>query len=493
MRAAFKDFRFARKANTLNLTIQIFLGVLLFLSLNFLAARHYFKFDISENRKNSLSLESTAYINGLKEPIDIYVTVRRGIGDLDGDSVLKDLHKTLSQYEYLSMKNSAKIRAHFINPHIESKKVEEIVSKFGKDIENSVIVSNNAAKKFKILSLSDLYDLNAPNKVSWKGEQAISSAMLSVTQNDDGKIYFLSGHGEMSYRSADPIKGMSEFASYLTSRNFKIADLNLTEAKQVPQNAALIVIAAPQATFLPREIDLLKNYLLKSNGNIIMFFGMGDTNGLDEILFDWGIRTDDAMVIEAANSGESTGGDLVVKSFSQNPHKIVRYLVDADLPLQFGSTRMVREDMGAAIDESIKRDVLMYSTPASWAEKNYKNSGFKYDEAVDFKGPVPVAMVASRTGNNDLGLKIPGGKLAVFGDEDFASNRLFNRLGNSKLLYNTVNWMLERDSMLNIVPRSMSKYSITLSEGDVFSLAFRFALLPAFIAIIGLLVSFFRR
>ena len=102
-------------------------------------------------------------------------------------------------------------------------------------------------------------------------------------------------------------------------------------------------------------------------------------------------------------------------------------------------------------------------------------------------------MVASRTGNNDLGLKIPGGKLAVFGDEDFASNRLFNRLGNSKLLYNTVNWMLERDSMLNIVPRSMSKYSITLSEGDVFSLAFRFALLPAFMAIIGLLVSFFRR
>ena len=334
MRAAFKDFRFARKANTLNLTIQIFLGVLLFLSLNFLAARHYFKFDISENRKNSLSLESTAYINGLKEPIDIYVTVRRGIGDLDGDSVLKDLHKTLAQYEYLSMKNPAKIRVHFINPHIESKKVEEIVSKFGKDIENSVIVSNNAAKKFKILSLSDLYDLNAPNKVSWKGEQAISSAMLSVTQNDNGKIYFLSGHGEMSYRSADPIKGMSEFASYLTSRNFKIADLNLTEAKQVPQNAALIVIAAPQATFLPREIDLLKNYLLKSNGNIIMFFGMGDTNGLDEILFDWGIRTDDAMVIEAANSGESTGGDLVVKSFSQNPHKIVRYLVDSDLPLQ---------------------------------------------------------------------------------------------------------------------------------------------------------------
>ncbi len=491
MRAAFRDFRFARRANNLNLFTQILLGLLLFFMLNFMATRYYDKYDLSVNKKNSLSLESLAYINELKEPIDIYVTIQKGIGEVDLNQAQKDIRRLLSQYEYASKKNNAPIKAIFINPHVETKKLEEIVARFGKNIENTIIVATQD-KKYKILSLSDLYDLSASRRTSWRGEQVISSAILSVSSSATPKLYFLSGHGEMSPNSTDSLKGLSEFSSYLKSRNYDVGILNTTELKQIPDDADMLVIAASQVAFLPREINMLKDYLWKKNGRLMVMLSMGSTNGLEEIFYDWGIRSDDSMVVEATGINESAGGDIIVKEFSKDRHEIVDVLFKLELPLQFGSTRMVRQDLSSPIDRSIVHNILLLSGSNSWAEMNYRAENV-FDADVDFAGPIPLAMLASRTGNNDLGLSIPGAKLIVFGDEDFATNRLFGRLGNSTLLANSVNWMFERESLLNIQSQVVDKFSLTLSESDILSLLFRFLLLPAFIAVFGLIVLFLRR
>ena len=164
------------------------------------------------------------------------------------------------------------------------------------------------------------------------------------------------------------------------------------------------------------------------------------------------------------------------------------------MPVQFGSVRPVRPDMGAPIDDTLKIDPLILSGNSSWAEKSYARGGSQtYDAAADLAGPLPLAMVASRTGGKDLGLNIPGGKLAVFGDENFIINKWFNRLGNSKLALNTVNWMLEENTMLNIPSRQISLYTITLSHNQIMSLALRYMSLPAVVLLLALIVSFARR
>lgn len=494
MRAAFKDFRFARRANNLNLFVQIILGLLLFLMLNFMASRYFSKFDLSDNKKNSLSLESIAYINDIAEPIDIYVTVEKGLGSVDTAQAQRDIRRLLAQYEYVSKSNSkGLIKATYIKPHVETKKLEEIVTRFGKNIENTIIVASKD-KKYKVLALSDLYDLTEQRRAVWKGEQVLSSAILSVASKDTPKIYFLSGHGEMSPNSTDSLRGLSEFSSYLKSRNYEVDTLTITDLKQIPEDADMILIAASQVAFLPREINLLKDYLWKKDGRLMVMLSLGSTNGLEEIFYDWGIRSDDSMIVESTGLNESAGGDLIVKEFPKDRHEIVDLLYKLELPLQFGSTRMIRQDLGSPIDRSIAHSILLLSGQNSWAEMSYKTQVKpKFDEDLDFAGPIPLAMLASKTGNNDLGLSIAGGKLIVFGDEDFASNRLFNRLGNATLLSNSLNWLFERESLLNIQSKSADKYSLTLSESDIISLLIRFLILPAFIAIFGLLVLFLRR
>jgi len=490
--SALDDFKYARKVRLFNLTIQVFLGITLFLALNYIAARHYIKYDASQNKKNSLSLETSAYIDSLKESIEIFVTLHKGVGDINSERLHKDLGSILRQYEYVSKGNKAQIKVRFVDPYLESKKAQELALRFGNEVDNALIIASG--KKFKILELSDLYDTNANKRIDFKGEQAISSAILSVSSDESSKIYFVSGHGEMSIKSSDSIRGLSELSAFLISRNYRLEELNLIEAKQMPQDAAMIIIAAPQATFLPREITLLKNYLWKENGRLIVFMGLGSNHGLEDIFFEWGIRSDDVMVIESSPGNESSGGDIIVKGFTAVPHPIVKYLYNAELPMQFGSSRMIRQDLGADIDDGLKQEILLFSGENSWATKAYRlNKIPPYDENVDFRGPIPLAMVATHNDNTNLGLAMSGGKLAVFGDEDFISNRLFGKLGNSKLVHNTINWMFEKNNLLNIAPRSADNFSLTLSGSDVLKLAIRFMILPAIIALLGLIISFFRR
>ncbi|MBO5255628.1 MAG: Gldg family protein [Opitutales bacterium] len=142
----FDDFRVTTKIRKINLWIQILLGFTLYVGLNFLSARHYYSYDFSESHKNSLSPESKAYIKNLVSPIDIYVVVSTQNLEKENMSVLKDLELFLSRYEASSTLPN-KIRVKFVNSNMESKTADELTKKFGKNIENSIIVSGKVRSK----------------------------------------------------------------------------------------------------------------------------------------------------------------------------------------------------------------------------------------------------------------------------------------------------------------------------------------------------------
>lgn len=487
MSSRFEDFKMTTRISRINLWVQIVLGITLYCGLNFLASRHYVRWDISENARNSLSPESIAYIKNLHEPVEIYAVVSMGRQDNESASVVRDFNTLFSQYEYASTKK-APITAKFVNAYIENKRAEELTSRFGNDLEECVIIAS--AGKYKKIPILDFYTLEDGIKKDFKGESLISSAILNVSTNKNTKIYFVKGHGEMSIKSANNARGLSEFASALSSRNYKVEELELSEKKEIPSDADLIVIAGAKSTFLPREIEAIRKYLIKSNGKCIVFLEMGSLFGLEDIFYEWGIMSDDMLILDSGGDYESATGDLIARSFPQNPHPIVKYLIDSGTPVQFGSTRPVRPDMGSPIDDTLKIVPIILSGASSWAERSYTRGGVqKYDEMFDLMGPIPLAMVATRASGDNLGLKIPGGKLVVFGDENFIANKWFNRLGNSKLALNAVDWIFEENNMLNIPPRPLKTFSLTLSQADALSLAWRFALIP--LAVLLLCISIF--
>ena len=86
------------------------------------------------------------------------------------------------------------------------------------------------------------------------------------------------------------------------------------------------------------------------------------------------------------------------------------------------------------------------------------------------------------------------GRIAVFGDSDFATNRYYFLSGNGNFFLNTVNWLTEEEDLIAIQPKTSSPRTIQLSpsQGRLIKLV-SFPLLPLAVIVIGVSVWVRRR
>jgi ABC-type uncharacterized transport system involved in gliding motility auxiliary subunit len=80
-------------------------------------------------------------------------------------------------------------------------------------------------------------------------------------------------------------------------------------------------------------------------------------------------------------------------------------------------------------------------------------------------------------------------RVALFGDSDFASNKILDLYGNRDLIMNTINWLTRRENLITIRPRDnlVQPVLLTMQQGRlVFWLSI--ALLPGLVIIAGIWV-----
>ena len=86
------------------------------------------------------------------------------------------------------------------------------------------------------------------------------------------------------------------------------------------------------------------------------------------------------------------------------------------------------------------------------------------------------------------------GRLAVFGDSDFASNAYYNLSGNGNFFLNTVNWLTEEADLISIQPKTSSPRTIQLTPSQGRMIFFTsIIILPLIVLITGISVWVRRR
>jgi ABC-type uncharacterized transport system involved in gliding motility auxiliary subunit len=140
---------------------------------------------------------------------------------------------------------------------------------------------------------------------------------------------------------------------------------------------------------------------------------------------------------------------------------------------------------------------LCNTTKNSWAETDPVGSRYEFDEDKDKRGPISVAVVASKGIEVVSEVEAEGepaklkkkARLVVFGDADFASNSYFHASGNSDLFLNTINWLVEEEDLISIRPREPEDRRLTLTAAQTKRI-FYFAVvfMPVVILGIGLIV-----
>lgn len=492
MSGALDNFRVARWVKRLNRFIQIVLALTLALALNLIAAKHFVRDDITRTHRYSLAPETLAYLAQIEEPVRIIVTEPSENAPPESHEIFDDIQNLLREFEYAARVNGEpRLIVEFINIYKDSAVAEELVRQYNVKPEEETAIVVTSGDEYHEIFPPDLYRSDSIQETVFTGEQAFTTAILDVMRPDKTMLYFTKGHNEMSLDDVSERRGLSRMAEFLRRRNFRAKELNLTKEEDVPEDAAAVVVAAPEQAFFPEEQEKLRDYLEDGEGRLIILLDPARMHGLDDLFYDWGVLADDMLILEASQKFQTSGGDMLIGQYAEHP--TTEMMRENELPSLFGLSRPVRIDPGSPLDDRLQTTELLRSSPMSWAERNYRESTSQYDEKSDLAGPVAVAVVSERVTSSDLGLDLQGGRLAVFGNAGWVANGKFNAGANQFLFNNILNWMLEREEMVNIPPRVIERHQLLISREEALDIYLRLLLLPGGIALLGIIILMVRR
>ena len=487
----FNEYRVARRFHVANRIVQIILGLCLVASLNYLAAKYFTRIDLTQSGTYSLSPESKAHIRALEEPVSIIVTIPNDPEVAELKQIHQHLRKLLREYEAEGMKEGkAYINIEFLDIYQQRKRAQDLRNKYKLTQENIILIA--MGERTREIRQAELYEVADNQVTGFRGEKVITSAIIDVSAKDEDKIYFLVGHGEMRLEDVDPLRGLSQLEAFLRERNYILATLDLAVEENVPLDADLIVVPSPQAGLLSEEVEKLRRYMSERNGRMIVLIDPGRRHGMEELFYDWGILADDMVVEDIGPDFRVQGGDLIIRRFAAHP--ITKLLVDYQVTALFGRPRPMRTDPGSLKDPRLKVTQIIGTSDQSWAESDYRTEDpIKFDEERELNGPIPLASVSYRTAGTGLGINIPGGRFVAFGNSDFITNNRLRAFGNRTLFFNSMNWALAKNSMLNIATRPLESYQVVMSKRDLNRTLIYYAILPSATALLGLLIYLIRR
>jgi hypothetical protein len=487
------SFRAARWLRTGNLIAQAVLLLAFLGGLNYLASDHPWRVDLTRYRRYSLSPETRSYLAELSRPVHLVVTTSSGNSPVE---VTPEVRGLLSEYVHATEGNrDGAVTVEYVDVYIDRRKVE----RYG--IDQAGVVLLRCGEHRTLLTLRDLYRFEQGRRAAFVGEQAVTAAILDVSNPEPKKIYFLVGHGEARPDDPDPVRGLSVARDFLRLHNFAVATLELEVARQIPADAALLVLVNPQNRYAAREQELLRQYLGAGAGRLLLLLPPGPPAGLDDLLLDWGVRADPDLLRDTGAGNLTEDGDLLIATY--RPHPITQTLLDYRIPLRVGAARSLRpapRPPGGGLTVV----TLAAASPTAWGEIGYLQRGLApFDPAVDLRGrpdmdppgQLGLALASERVAvRGNLPFSVPAGRLVAIGTGDLISNQRIANPGAETLLLGAVNWTVGRETQLNVPARPIERFQLSLSAGDFLRLRYALMLgLPGATALFGLAVYWARR
>ncbi len=114
---------------------------------------------------------------------------------------------------------------------------------------------------------------------------------------------------------------------------------------------------------------------------------------------------------------------------------------------------------------------MRQTLPPFWLISNH------FDQATDFAGPLTLAASGENSTTN--------GRLVVFGNSTFATDKGFDAYANGDIFTNSVDWSAQQANLINITPRT----PISRTFNAPSQLVFIIILLGSVIVIPGLVVA----
>lgn len=480
--------RFLSGFNSSLATLLLFILVVM---LNFISSRNYLRVDLTRDQFYKLSDKTESMLKSL--PGQIRITVFIQPGHELYNLVYDDVINLLKEYEYAG---GIHIETDRVDPDRNISLAEEIMTRYQLDEPNVIIFEHGERRK--IVSANELMELDytpvaqgaPPEKVSFRGEQVFSSAILSITQAKRPKVYFLQGHGERNFDDRDEYVGLSTIGQTIRRDDLDIESFSFIQKNTIPEDADAVIIAGPTRQYASGELERIAAYVNR-NGRLILMLNSETDAGFGPLLNTWGVESMNNIVVDPTRT--LSGFDLLVADYDEHPittnlkNITTVFYWPRALPLSIGRPVESRD-----ADEP-KATVIARSSVNAWAERDLEQRPYRFDTDSDIKGPVPVALAIEKGSEASLVMDIRSTRVVLFGDVDFVSNSGLSG-GNSDLFMNSLNWILERDALMAVSARSVDQLKLMITQRQLSSLFWCVVVgIPALAATLGVLVWWRRR
>lgn len=501
-----KVVRISRFKIGLSVLIQLLVVGALVLMANYLSFRHFKRWDLSRDQKYALSPQTKSLLASLKKP------VRAVIFFSSAAEVAPDVGALLREYEFASDK---KFSVEHVEPYRNFSRASELQGKYKFGANEDILILDYDGRS-KFVYAAEMADFDQPDQMSamlgqqprlkaFKGEQAITSALVELTEGKPNKIYFSTGHGESDLAGQD----LKVFSETLQRQNIQASSLNLLNVNGIPEDARCVVICGPKYDFSELEARLLSEYWNKKGRIFILLNPFAKTARLTEWLGEKGILVQDDRVLRVGKflQMDPTTGNPEVKTgtITQAAYVVLDSKTSVTRDLEGASKQLLGPTMSLQLNKTketatnLRLIPILESAEGFWGETENTGGDERtpfFDTQKDHMGPLILAAVAEQGGVEDSRVKVETSRLLAIGNSELLSNNGY-RLSEGvsmDLALNALNWLLDREELVGIAPKEKKNIALSLNEKQLGQIALAvMAIIPGTVAIIGLLVYWRRR
>src|SRR6266487_1952087 len=395
-----------------NVLAQIILILFLAVMVNSIAFKHYARWDFSRDQKYALSDKTKRFLKTIKGKMRITIFFS------PNTPITADVQNLLTEYQYAG---EGKIDIEHIDPERNLSRAKELFDKYKVVSDESLLVLDYDGHN-KTVKASEMADIDqsgmasgeGPRVAAFKGEQAITSAMIDLVEGKKKTLGYITGHKEPALSA--PTSPITLLKTFIENENIKFQELNLLDQPAIPADVNAVMIVGPQYDFSEREMQVLRDFWDKQGRILVLVDPAGNTPRLRAFLDELGVKVNDDRLMVFVRTGiQELALTRDVQAHFLGDSPVTKRLADVRA-IFVGGTASLTLDPNRGRAVSIRLEPLIQAEKGYFAETDY-NSDNQVKLQADAKkaGDVPLTIAASaeKGGSADVRVQVNSSRLVA--------------------------------------------------------------------------------
>lgn len=506
----------------------VFIAVVVVINLiaGVLTDRKDLKLDLTKEKYYEVSQDTIDYIQDLKTDVEIAVMAKESDFATSG-TYMKMVLETLEKYE----QHSDHIKINFYDVASNPDVVTKFSANYNGEIsEGNIVVASG--ERVKVLTVNSLFNMQSDyysgssSVTSYKGEQELTSAIMSVTDANPQRVAFISKYNGSAIYHSDNAYSISALYSLMDKNGYEVSEVDIMTDTLSPEDYDMAVLPAPVNDLSEDSIKKLDDFLY-NNGDLdkdmiyIADVLQYSTPNIDDFLEVWGIEIGGSIVYDSSSDKSqyvtTMKGQLSAPVATIAEDTYSEGLSNTKLPIIVPLARPVNLLFDANVDRNTTALLTTSDTSflyplemqtaeeakakAEAAENGEEEAEEETEETTEFdpdnaeKSAQTVMAVATKT-NMDSNNTAHVNNVMVIGGATILDQVLTysNTYNNAEYVINAVNKMCGKENGIIIAEKDLSVQTIDITSSQIKAISRTVIyIIPLIVVAVGIVVFLRRR